>query len=68
MFRREKESVLSCIVARPGRSGTLQYGIIASVFNTEPGWAKQVDLKQNFTRGLISKWPNYKSQSVHGKI
>ena len=36
-------------MARPGWSGMSQYGIRASVFNTEPGWAEQVELKRNFT-------------------
>jgi hypothetical protein len=49
MFRRENEIVLSCIVAQPRWSGTLQYGIRASIFNTEPGWVEQVELKRNFT-------------------
>jgi hypothetical protein len=31
----------------------LQYGIRASVFNTEPGWAEQVELKRNFTEDLF---------------
>ena len=31
----------------------LQYGIIASVFNTEPGWAEQVELTRNFTEELF---------------
>jgi hypothetical protein len=53
MFHRENESILWCIVAQPGWSGTLQYGIRASVFNTEPGWAEQVELKQNFTEDLF---------------
>jgi hypothetical protein len=28
-----------------GWPGMLQYGIKASVFNTEPGWAEKVELK-----------------------
>jgi hypothetical protein len=31
----------------------LQYGIRASVFNTEPGWAEQVQLKRKFTEDLF---------------
>jgi hypothetical protein len=31
----------------------LQYGIRASVFNTEPGWAEKVELKRNFTEDLF---------------
>jgi hypothetical protein len=31
----------------------LQIGIRASVFNTEPGWAKQVELRRNFTEDLF---------------
>jgi hypothetical protein len=31
----------------------LQYGIRASVFNTEPGWAEQFKLKRNFTEDLF---------------
>jgi hypothetical protein len=49
MFRRENESVLSCSVPRPGWSGMLQHGIKTSGFNTELGWAEQVELKRNFT-------------------
>jgi hypothetical protein len=55
----KNESVLWRSVARHGWSGMLQYGIRASVFNNEPGWAEQVELKQNFIEecfrsGLIS--------------
>jgi hypothetical protein len=49
MFCRENESVLSCIVAWLGWPGTLQHGIRASFFDTEPGWAEQVELKRNVT-------------------
>ena len=31
----------------------LQYGIRASVFNTEPRWVEQVELKRNFTEVLF---------------
>jgi hypothetical protein len=31
----------------------LQYGIRASVFNTEPGWVEKVELKQNVTEHLF---------------
>jgi hypothetical protein len=50
MFHEENESILSRIVSRPGWPRTLQYGIRASIFNTEPGWAENVELKQNFTK------------------
>jgi hypothetical protein len=50
--QREQKSSL-CSVARHGWSGMLQYGIRASVFNTEPGWAEQVELKRNFTEDLF---------------
>jgi hypothetical protein len=40
-------------VARHGWSGTLQYGIKATIFNTEPGWAEQVELKRNFIEDLF---------------
>ena len=40
-------------VARHGWSGTLQIGIRASVFATEPGWVEQVDLKQNVIEDLF---------------
>jgi hypothetical protein len=45
----------------------IQYGIRALVFNTEPGWVKQVELKTKFHRELILKWPNFKLQCTHGK-
>jgi hypothetical protein len=45
MFRKDNESVLSCIVAWTGWLRMLQYGIRALVFNTELGWAEQVELK-----------------------
>jgi hypothetical protein len=48
VLQRENERVLSCIVAWPRWSGTLQYGIRASFFNVELGLAKQVELKRNF--------------------
>jgi hypothetical protein len=53
MFSRENKSVLSCILAEPGWQGTLEYGIRALVFNTEPEWAKQVELKRNFIKDLF---------------
>jgi hypothetical protein len=53
MFHRENVRVLWHSVARHGWSGTLQIGIRASVFNTEPGWAKQVELRRNFTEDLF---------------
>jgi hypothetical protein len=31
----------------------LQYGMRASIFNIEPGWAEQVELKGNFTKNLF---------------
>jgi hypothetical protein len=31
----------------------LQFGIRVSVFNTEPGWAEKVELKQNVTEDLF---------------
>jgi hypothetical protein len=34
-------------------SGTLQYGIRASVFNTELGWAEKVELKRNYIEDLF---------------
>jgi hypothetical protein len=40
------KSVFWSSMARHGWSGMLQYGIRASVFNTEPGWAEQVELKK----------------------
>jgi len=45
MFRSERTKVFSSI-AWPGHgwSGALQYGIIASVFNTKPRWVEQVEL------------------------
>jgi hypothetical protein len=48
MFHREKKSVLSCSMAQREWLGMLEYGIRALVFNTEPGWSEQVDLKRNF--------------------
>jgi hypothetical protein len=53
MFRIDNKSVLSCSLPRCGWSRTLQYGIRASVFNTEPRWAEQVELKRNFTENLF---------------
>jgi hypothetical protein len=35
-------------MAQPRWSGMLQYGIRASIFNIDPGWADQVELKRNF--------------------
>jgi hypothetical protein len=40
-------------VARHGWSRTSQHGIIDSVFNTEPRWAKKVELKRNVTEDLF---------------
>jgi hypothetical protein len=31
----------------------LHYGIRASIFNTEPGWAEKVELKRNVTEDLF---------------
>ena len=45
----------------------LQYGIKAQVFNTEPGWAEQVEIEAKFHKELISKWTNFKLQCIHGK-
>ena len=53
MFRRENESVLSCSMPRHGWMGMLQYGIKASIFNTEPRWAEKVELKWNFIEDLF---------------
>jgi hypothetical protein len=50
---RENVRVLWHSVAWHGWSGMLQYGIRASVFNTEPGRAKQVELKRSFTKNLF---------------
>jgi hypothetical protein len=36
--------------------------------NTEPGWARKGSVEVNIHRRLISKWTNFKSQSVHGKF
>jgi hypothetical protein len=46
-------TVLWCSVAQHGWMGTLQIGIRALVFNTEPGWAKKVELKRNVTDDLF---------------
>ena len=40
-------------MARHGWSGMLQHGIIALVFNTEPGWAEKVELKRNVIEDLF---------------
>jgi hypothetical protein len=40
-------------VARHGWLGTLKIGIRASVFNTEPEWAKRVELRRNYTKYLF---------------
>ena len=40
-------------MSQPGWSGMLQYGIRAPIFNTEPGWAEKVELKQNVTEDLF---------------
>jgi hypothetical protein len=44
----ENEIIFWSSMARHGWSGMLQHGIRASIFNTEPGWAEQVELRNFF--------------------
>jgi hypothetical protein len=39
------QSIFWSSMARSGWSGMLQHGIRAPIFNTELGWAEQVELK-----------------------
>ena len=50
------KSVSWCSMAQPWWLGMSQYGIRATVANTEPGWAEQIDLSHFHG---IGKSPNF---------